>query len=109
MSLLSEAERYQFPDWDNPTHCVFHAVTINTELCDGCGLCVRVCPGRVLELHKADGYKQARVKDGLQPCISCNDCHAICPNSAIGATKPYDFVGFYRQLGRGEFSMPRKF
>jgi hypothetical protein len=25
------------------------------------------------------------------------------------AVRPYDFVGFYRQLGRGEFSMPRKF
>jgi len=109
MALLSEAELSQFPNWDDPTQCIFYAVTVDTELCDGCGLCTLVCPGRVLELHTAECSKRVRVKDGLQPCISCNNCHAICPNGAIGATKPYDFVGFYRQLGRGEFSMPRKF
>lgn len=109
MALLSRQERRHFPDWDDRAECRFHPVAIDLEKCDGCKLCTLVCPANVLELHTVDGRKKARVKDDHYGCISCNNCHAICENGAIGATQPYDFVGFYRQLGRGAFSMPRKF
>ena len=42
-------------------------------------------------------------------CISCNNCHAICDTGAIRAMDHYDFVGYYRQLERGRFELPRKF
>jgi formate hydrogenlyase subunit 6/NADH:ubiquinone oxidoreductase subunit I len=63
----------------------------------------------VLEVYVDDGRKKARVKTSHRGCISCNNCHAICANGAIGAALANDFVGFYRQLARGPFSTPRKF
>jgi len=109
MALLSKQERRHFPDWDDPSECIFHRVAIDLELCDGCKLCTLVCPANVLELYSDNGRKKARVKSSQRGCISCNNCRAICANGAIGATQPNDFVGYYRQLGRGEFTMPRKF
>jgi len=109
MALLSKQERRHFPDWDNPAECIFHRVAIDLEACDGCKLCTLVCPANVLEVYGEKGRKKARVKASQRGCISCNNCRAICANGAIGATQANDFVGFYRQLGRGEFAMPRRF
>ena len=109
MALLSKAERRHFPDWDDPVQCIFYRVEIDPEKCDGCKLCTVVCPANVLELYGEKGHKKARVMESIRGCASCNNCQAICESGAISATRPYDFVGFYRQLGRGAFSMPRKF
>lgn len=109
MAWLSRTERHHFPDWDDPAECVFHRVAINEDLCDGCKLCVVVCPANVLEVYGDKGRKKARVKASIRGCASCNNCQAICDSGAIAAAHRYDFVGFYRQLGRGAFSMPRKF
>jgi 2-oxoglutarate ferredoxin oxidoreductase subunit delta len=108
-SLVSKAERRHLPDWDDAAECLFRRVTIDLEACDGCKLCTIVCPANVLELYGDKGKKKVRVKDDNRGCISCNNCHAICANGAITATRHYDFVGYYRQLARGEFSLPRKF
>ena len=109
MALLSKQERRHFPDWDDPTECIFHRVAIDPEACGGCRLCTLVCPANVLEIYRENGGKKARVKASQRGCISCNNCRAICANDAIGATQANDFVGYYRQLGRGELAMPRKF
>ncbi len=109
MELLSKAERRHFPDWDDPSQCLFQRVEIDLDKCDGCKLCAVICPANVLELYGEKGHRKARVKANYRGCISCNNCHAICENQAIRATHHYDFVGFYRQLGRGEFSAPRRF
>jgi 2-oxoglutarate ferredoxin oxidoreductase subunit delta len=109
MNTLSKRERRHFPAWDDPAECMFQKVTIDLESCDGCRLCTVVCPSNVLEMTGPKGSLKARVKDDHRGCISCNNCHAICANGAIGATRPYDFVGYYRQLGRGAFTPPRRF
>ena len=109
MALLSKQERRHFPDWEDPAECIFQRVEIDLEKCDGCRLCTLVCPANVLEVYADGDRKKARVKTSERGCISCNNCHAICANDAIGATLAYDFVGFYQQLGRGSFSLPRKF
>ena len=109
MALLSKQERRHFPDWDDPTQCIFHRVAIDLDKCDGCKLCTLVCPANVLELYRESGKKKARVKASQRGCISCNNCRAICANGAIGTTRANDFVGYYRQLGRSEFAMPRRF
>ncbi len=98
-----------FAEWDDPEECLFRRVTIDLDACDGCKLCTLVCPANVLELARENGRKKARVKASQRGCISCNNCYAICANGAIAATQANDFVGYYRQLGRGEFAMPRKF
>jgi formate hydrogenlyase subunit 6/NADH:ubiquinone oxidoreductase subunit I len=109
MSLLTSKERRYMPDWDDPSECQFRRVTIDETLCDGCKLCTEVCPANVLELYGDKDKKKARVKANWRGCVSCNNCHAICERGAIAATEPYDFVGYYRQFGRGAFSMPRRF
>jgi 2-oxoglutarate ferredoxin oxidoreductase subunit delta len=109
MPLLSRKERRHLPEWDDPRECLFRRVTIDEAICDGCKLCTEVCPANVLELYGEKGKKKARVKANNRGCVSCNNCQAICERGAIAATEPYDFVGYYRQLARGDFSLPRKF
>ncbi|MBW1845799.1 MAG: 4Fe-4S dicluster domain-containing protein [Deltaproteobacteria bacterium] len=62
---------------------------IEFERCKGCGLCVDVCPKKVLELTtevNAKGYfpaYQARPQD----CVFCTTCCIMCPDVAITITK----------------------
>lgn len=109
MSLLTKQERRHFPNWDDPSECKFHRVTIDLDKCDGCKLCTIICPANVLELFGDKGKKKARVKENFRGCISCNNCHAICETGAIQATHHYDFAGYYRRFGIGEFCKPRVF
>jgi 2-oxoglutarate ferredoxin oxidoreductase subunit delta len=58
---------------------------IDAVRCKGCGLCVEVCPKKVLEISKKvniKGYNpvyQARPED----CIKCSACCIMCPDVAI--------------------------
>ncbi|UCG08510.1 MAG: ferredoxin family protein [Desulfobacterales bacterium] len=58
---------------------------IDKDRCKGCGLCVIVCPKKVLEISNelnAKGYfpaHQARPED----CIQCAICCTMCPDVAI--------------------------
>ena len=61
-------------------------VTINEQICKGCGLCVRACPNNVLALSKtklnAKGYHPAEVVN-QEACIGCASCGRTCPDVAI--------------------------
>ena len=61
-------------------------VTINEEVCKGCGLCIRACPKKIIELSKtkinAKGYRPAEVTD-VEACIGCTSCARTCPDVAI--------------------------
>jgi 2-oxoglutarate ferredoxin oxidoreductase subunit delta len=62
---------------------------IDIEYCKGCGLCVTVCPKKVLELAEkvsSKGYfpvYRARPED----CIYCATCCRMCPDVAITITE----------------------
>ena len=49
-------------------------LTINEERCKGCGLCVRACPKKILQISKtklnAKGYHPAEMTD-IEACIAC--------------------------------------
>ncbi len=58
---------------------------IEVDRCKGCGLCVAVCPKKVLEISKEGNTKgyfpayQARPED----CVFCAICCTMCPDVAI--------------------------
>jgi len=58
---------------------------IDPHLCDSCGLCVRACPTRALELRN----NKAVVADPLA-CEYSGLCEAVCPTQAI--TRPFEIV-----------------
>ena len=64
-------------------------ITINEELCKGCGLCVRACPKKIIALSgklNAKGYHPAAVTD-VGACTACASCGRTCPDVAIRIEK----------------------
>lgn len=59
--------------------------------CDGCGACLRACPGGLLGTDARD--LPARIV-GAGECDWCGDCAAACPSQALD-----------RQLGRQQLSL----
>ena len=51
---------------------------VEESKCNGCELCVTVCPSFVLQM----GNKKAEVVRGAW-CIGCDHCGAVCPTEAI--------------------------
>ncbi len=54
-----------------------HIISINKDLCTGCGLCKKDCPFNSFNIVEK---KMEIIK---QDCIKCCHCLAICPNNAI--------------------------
>ena len=65
-------------------------VTIETNVCKGCGLCVGACPKKIIALStttlNAKGHSPAEVTD-LSACIGCAFCATMCPDCAITVEK----------------------
>ena len=61
-------------------------VTFQEDLCKGCGLCVSVCPTKIISLDKGKinkkGYYPAVVTD-MDNCIGCANCAIMCPDVVI--------------------------
>ncbi|MBQ6478308.1 MAG: 4Fe-4S binding protein [Erysipelotrichaceae bacterium] len=53
-------------------------VTIDRDLCIGCGACTGVCPTGSLELDE-----EGKSKCNEETCIDCGACVATCPVEAI--------------------------
>ena len=62
------------------------AVTVNTERCKGCNLCVVACPCDVLGLMQKEvndrGYHFAYMANP-DKCIGCQSCALVCPDACI--------------------------
>jgi len=60
-------------------------VKIDDERCKACGLCVEVCPTKILVLSdkiNSKGYHPVECID-QDKCIACTSCALICPDIAI--------------------------
>ena len=55
-------------------------IKIDRDLCNGCGLCITVCPTGTISLIEG----KANVSGGES--ISCGHCKAVCPQEAISVT-----------------------
>jgi heterodisulfide reductase subunit C len=56
-------------------------LSINEDLCSGCGICVSSCPFEALELRKHDDKYTVYLK--IESCRGCGVCSAACPAGAI--------------------------
>lgn len=56
-----------------------------TDQCDGCGLCVDVCPYRAIQLETVglNGRTFKRVSTDAALCRGCGLCEATCPKEGI--------------------------
>ncbi len=61
-------------------------VIFNEERCKSCGLCVSVCPKKILQISKDKmndkGYRPAEITN-REECIGCAFCATMCPDAAI--------------------------
>jgi 2-oxoglutarate ferredoxin oxidoreductase subunit delta len=62
-------------------------IIIDSERCKGCGLCVLVCPQKVIglneDLFNARGYHPAELREESAVCTGCAVCAVICPDVCI--------------------------
>ena len=65
-------------------------VTFAVDLCKGCGLCVSVCPSKIIALDTTKlnkkGYHPATVAE-MDKCIACANCARMCPDVVIVVEK----------------------
>jgi heterodisulfide reductase subunit C len=56
-------------------------LSINEDLCSGCGICVSLCPFEALKLETKDDKYTVRLV--IESCRGCGVCSAACPAGAI--------------------------
>jgi NADPH-dependent glutamate synthase beta subunit-like oxidoreductase/CheY-like chemotaxis protein/NAD-dependent dihydropyrimidine dehydrogenase PreA subunit len=56
-------------------------ISVNQDLCSGCGVCAALCPYDALKLMKSDGGQVAVIDD--IKCKRCGLCVSACPSEAI--------------------------
>jgi NAD-dependent dihydropyrimidine dehydrogenase PreA subunit len=56
---------------------------VNVELCNGCGICVRICP---LDVFRMDREAKKAVTRYPEDCMLCEFCVMDCPENAITVT-----------------------
>ena len=57
-------------------------IAVREEICNGCGICVKVCPHRVLAM-----LGRVAVLAAEERCIECAACQLNCREDAIVVTK----------------------
>ncbi|MCD5414157.1 MAG: 4Fe-4S binding protein [Clostridiales bacterium] len=61
-------------------------VTFRENRCKGCGLCIDVCPVKIVALNRGTtnerGYNPASIEE-MDKCIACTNCALICPDLVI--------------------------
>lgn len=54
---------------------------VNAELCNGCELCVRLCPFKIPLIIEKDGKRIATIDENQ--CKGCGTCVSLCPTNAV--------------------------
>lgn len=55
------------------------SLTIESQRCKGCGICVQFCPKRILFINELEKVQT----DKPEECILCGQCELRCPDFAI--------------------------
>lgn len=67
-------------------------ISINDQMCKGCGYCVNFCPKNILSMGQT---RSARgfffpVQAEKEKCTSCGICALMCPEGAIEISSKKD-------------------
>jgi Pyruvate/2-oxoacid:ferredoxin oxidoreductase delta subunit len=77
----------------------FSRMYFASERCNGCGLCVQICPAQAIRMwspHRFLGKKAGRqVPYWSFACENCMRCHNYCPQQAIEASYPLAVLIYY--------------
>ena len=61
-------------------------ITFDADACKGCGLCVSVCPKKLIQISECTinkkGHHPAEITDPSE-CIGCAFCATMCPDCII--------------------------
>ncbi len=116
---LSLFDRLYIPDYYAPNpDAQLGRIKIVEERCDGCGLCVRICPTKTLimtprskPLKKGKRTISKVMSMQEEPmCISCGDCVAVCPNDACFVAQRMKMPrSKFKTINKGPLSLPRLF
>ncbi len=61
---------------------VKNVAVVDAERCNGCALCVRICPTQAMTLEKLEPKSLLAVVEG-QKCLDCTLCVVRCPTYAV--------------------------
>ena len=64
-------------------------MTVDAEICKGCGLCIPACPKHIIRFSEeinSKGYHYSECFD-QEACIACKLCYTTCPDVAITIEK----------------------
>ncbi len=65
-----------------------YVLSLNKCLCNGCGLCAKICPKEAINLIPAEIVEGRLIKKpmiafDLNSCILCGECAVLCPLNAL--------------------------
>jgi len=55
-------------------------ITFDSDLCTGCGKCIKACPTKAIRLYRDNPTCLTN------NCIRCGECLRVCPTGAISTT-----------------------
>ncbi len=62
-------------------------IAFDSEKCNGCGLCLSVCPAHAIE--RSGPGKRDKMMVYVAQCCSCEQCTAVCARGALTMTDEF--------------------
>ena len=76
-------------------------ISYDRDKCVGCGICVKVCPAKAIELvpdekavifHEKEGARLAapmKIKIYVSRCLFCSQCVDVCPRKCLSMSSEF--------------------
>ncbi|MFP4169762.1 MAG: 4Fe-4S binding protein [Methanomassiliicoccales archaeon] len=92
-TVMYPYEKLELPD------CFRGRPGLIIEKCIACGICVRICPNKCIELVEVEveGEKCKRPQVDVGRCMMCGYCAEYCPTDAFIVTPEYELASNQRR------------